>query len=73
MNVLHHILTKLQEDRKKFLAVLCLQLDNTLKENKLKYVLAYLQALVDLGLFKEVNVFFFQVGHTHCDIDQLFN
>ena len=75
VNVLHHTLTKLQEEGKKFPAVLCLQLDNTVKENKSKYVLAYLQALalVDLGLFKEVNVFFFQVGHTHCDIDQLFS
>ena len=73
VNVLHQTLTKLQAEGKKFPPILCLQLDNTVKENKSRYVMAYLQALVDCGLFQEINVFFFQVGHTHCDIDQLFS
>ena len=49
----------------KIAPILCLQLDNTVKENKSRYVMAYLQALVDCGLFQEINVSrsFFQVGY----------
>ena len=50
-----------------------LQLDNTVKDNKSKYEMAYLQNLVDCGVFEEITIHFFQVGHTHCHIDQLFS
>ena len=73
INVLHHTLTKMKEEEVQFAPILHLQLDNTVKDNKSKFVMAYLQALVDCGVFEEITVHFFQVGHTHCDIDQLFS
>jgi len=36
-------------------------------------VLAYLKSLVDCGLFEHIYLNFLPVGHTHCDIDQLFS
>ena len=50
-----------------------LQLDNTTKENKNQFVLAYLQSLVDTKVFKRIEVSFLPVGHTHEDIDQRFS
>jgi hypothetical protein len=50
-----------------------LQLDNTTKENKNQFTLAYLQMLVDTGVFKRIEVSFLPVGHTHEDIDQRFS
>ena len=73
INVLHQSLTKMKEEGIQFAPRLHLQLDNTVKDNKSKYVMAYLQSLVDCGVFEEITVHFFQVGHTHCDIDQLFS
>ena len=35
--------------------------------------MAYLYALVDTNLFKEIQVSFLPVGHTHTDIDQMFS
>ena len=43
------------------------------RENKNRYVFGYCGLLVKCGLFKEVNVHFLPVGHTHEDIDQLFS
>lgn len=45
--------------------VLLLQLDNTCRENKNKYVMAFLSFLVDQGIFEEILVNFLIVGHTH--------
>lgn len=45
--------------------VLLLQLDNTCRENKNKYVMAFLSFLVDTGVFQEIKVNFLMVGHTH--------
>ena len=53
--------------------MLYVQLDNTVKDNKSKYVMSYLYLLVCVGVFDEVQIFFFQVGHTHCDQDQIFS
>ena len=52
---------------------LWIQLDNTCRDNKNRYVFGFLHSLVDMGLFQEVEVNFLPVGHTHCDIDQLFS
>jgi len=49
------------------------QLDNTCKDNKSKYVMSYLFLLVCCGVFDEIQIFFFEVGHTHCDQDQIFS
>ena len=46
--------------------VLYIQIDNTVKENKSKYVMSYLCLLVCVAVFDEVHSYFFQVCHTHC-------
>ena len=53
--------------------VLYLQLDNTTKQCKSQFVLAYLALLVAWGVFAEVVLSFLPVGHTHEDIDQMFS
>ena len=53
--------------------VLYLQLDNTTKQCKSKYVFCYLALLVAWFLFSVVMLSFLMVGHTHEDIDQLFS
>ena len=50
-----------------------LQLDNTSKQCKGKYLLGYLACLVEWGVFEEVELCFLPVGHTHEDIDQFFS
>ena len=70
---LHRTFLKLRAQGKKFPPRLYLQLDNTSKDNKSRFVVAYLYMLVCCGCFDEIDVFFFEVGHTHCDADQLFS
>lgn len=41
-------------------------------ENKNQYTLAYLNMLVETGVFKNIKVGFLLVGHTHDQIDQMF-
>jgi hypothetical protein len=53
--------------------VLFLQLDNTTKQCKGKFLMAFLGLLVWWGIFKKVIVGFLPVGHTHEDIDQFFS
>jgi len=43
------------------------------RENKNRYLFAYLKSLVDCGIFDHIYLNFLPVGHTHCDIDQLFS
>jgi hypothetical protein len=73
IEVLHRVLSALQMEGTNIPRKLYLQLDNTVSTNKSKYVKAYLKSLIDCGLFEEIYVHYFQVGHTHCDIDQLFS
>jgi hypothetical protein len=61
------------EHKKKRPSTWFLQLDNTTKENKNQFVLAWLQTLVDTGVFDTIYVSFLPVGHTHEDIDQRFS
>lgn len=61
-----------------YLIKFCMNLTNTPllffhRENKNRYVLAFLKSLVDCGLFEHIYLNFLPVGHTHCDIDQLFS
>lgn len=64
--ILLHTLNKVKEERGGTLPkVLLLQLDNTCRENKNRYVMAFLAYLVDAGVFEEVRVNFLMVGHTH--------
>jgi hypothetical protein len=52
---------------------LYLQLDNSTKENKNRFVMAFCSLLTARGIFKEVTVGFLVVGHTHEDIDGYFS
>ena len=52
---------------------LYLQLDNSAKDNKKKYLMAHLSMLIGRGVFKEIQVGFLLVGHTHEDIDAYFS
>jgi hypothetical protein len=52
---------------------LYLQLDNSAKDNKNRFVMAFYSLLTARGIFKEVTVGFLIVGHTHEDIDAYFS
>ncbi len=52
---------------------LLLQLDNTTKQNKNRFVIGYCAWLVQRGVFTSVKISFLPVGHTHEDIDQVFS
>ena len=52
---------------------LFLQLDNLVKDNKIRYVMAFCSLLTARRVFKEVTVGFLIVGHTHEDIDAHFS
>ncbi|KAL6068537.1 ATP binding [Balamuthia mandrillaris] len=62
---------------KKFIAhpnqTLYLQADNCYKENKNKYLLAFLCWLVHLKMFSKIKLCFLPPGHTHEDVDQMFS
>ena len=53
--------------------ILYLQLDNSTKDNKNKYLMAFLSLLTTRDVFKEIQVGFLLVGHTHEDIDAYFS
>lgn len=48
------------------------RLDNCGQDNKNKFLMAYMESLVALGVFKLVKVGSLSKGHTHKDIDQAF-
>ena len=52
---------------------LFLQLDNSVKDNKNQYVMAFYLLLTARRIFKEVTVGFLIVGHTHEDSDAQFS
>jgi hypothetical protein len=62
-----------REAKMKWPHTLFVQLDNTTKENKNQFVLAWAQTLVDTFVFDDVYISFLPVGHTHEDIDQRFS
>lgn len=67
--------TMVHEKRKRgrLPGTLYLQLDNTTKQCKGRYLNGFLAVLVNAGVFKKVVVSFLPVGHTHEDIDQFFS
>ena len=54
-------------------STLFVQLDNCSRENKNRFLFAYLESLVAWGVFCEVFASFLPIGHTHADIDQAFS
>ena len=73
IQVLQHILEDLKRKDGKLPPVLKLQLDNTTEQNKGQFLYGYLAMLVEYGVFREIEVSFLPVGHTHEDIDQFFS
>lgn len=62
-----------REKHMKWPHTLYVQMDNTSKENKNKYLFAFWTYLIEMGVFEVIYVNFFMVGHTHTDIDQVFS
>ena len=53
--------------------MLNLQVDNATRDNKKRFVFAFCSLLTYHGVFQEVYINFLIVGHTHNDIDALFD
>ena len=64
VSILFKILKETQTDLGKLPSVLHLSLDNCWRENKNRFVLSFLAALVQLDILSEVNLTFLLVGHT---------
>ena len=68
------LLDRLHSQRfQKLAPVLFVQLDNTVRQCKGKYLFAYLGILVETGVLQKVIVSFLKKSHTHEDIDQMFS
>jgi hypothetical protein len=73
IQAIHHALvTKLAREGK-LPSTLFLQLDNTSKQCKGRFMLGWLGYLVLTGRFRNIVLSFLPVGHTHEDIDQVFS
>ncbi|CAH1271076.1 LAMB1 [Branchiostoma lanceolatum] len=74
VNVLISILLELAKDYNGHLPnTLYLQLDNSAKECKNKYIIAFAAWLVHLRVFRKVKLGYLMPGHTHEDVDQMFS
>lgn len=70
---LHRIFSHIREQEGALPKILQIQMDNTCKQNKNKFMLGWMYYLVEIGTFDEVRLHFFPVGHTHADVDQMFS
>ena len=61
------------QGRKSLPRKLYLQLDNSAKDNKNKYLMTFFFLLTTWGVFEEIQASFLLVGHTHEDIDAYFS
>ena len=52
---------------------LYLQLDNSAKDNKNEFFMAFLSMFIYCGVFNKIQVGFLLVGHIHKDIDAYFS
>ena len=73
IEALHRVLDAKFHEEGKLPPTMFLQLDNCSRENKNHYLLSYLELLVGIGVFRDVQVSFLPVVHTHEDIDQAFS
>ena len=73
IEVLWRVMNDVFADEGKLPPVLLLQLDNTTKQNKGRFLFAFLALLVHHNVYDKVLVSFLPVGHTHEDIDQMFS
>ena len=73
IDILHRVM-KAELDRTGTLPrTMFLQLDNTTRQCKSKFVIAWLHYLIQVGIFDDIYVSFLPKGHTHEDIDQMFS
>jgi hypothetical protein len=73
IDVLHRVM-KAELDRTGTLPkTMYLQLDNTTRQCKSKFVVAWLHYLIQCGIFDDIYISFLPKGHTHEDIDQMFS
>ena len=61
------------QGRKPLPRKLYLQLDNSAKDNKNKYLMVFLSLLTTRGVFEEIQAGFLLIGHMHEDIDAYFS
>lgn len=73
IEVIWRIINDILDTEGKLPPILLLQLDNTSKQNKGRFLFAFLALLVHHGVFEKILVSFLPVGHTHEDIDQMFS
>jgi hypothetical protein len=73
IEVLWRVICDTYTEEGKLPPVLFLQLDNTTKQNKGRFLFAFLALLVRHNVFDKICVSFLPVGHTHEDIDQIFS
>ena len=73
LDLLQHIEGMDFQGPKPFPKKLYLQLDNSAKDNKNKYLMAFLSLLTTQDVFEEIHANFLLVGHTHEDIDAYFS
>ena len=64
VSMLYKLLLGVKRDLGKLPAILHLSMDNCWRENKNRFVLSFLAALVQQNILAEVNVTFLLVGHT---------
>ncbi len=64
----HQVLVNYKATRGNIPPVIYLQLDNTWKQNKNKYMIGYCACLVAWGVCRQVIISYLPVGHTHEDI-----
>ena len=75
IEIIHEVLTDIRRRRShgECPDALYLQLDNTCKQNKNRFLIGFLGLLVYRDIFQEILVSFLPVGHTHEDVDQFFS
>jgi len=73
IETIHRVLQRKVDTDSKLRPTMFLQLDNCTRENKNRFVLAYLEMLIARNIFEEIVVSFLPIGHTLCYIDQCFS
>ena len=64
VSMIYRLLQDVKKDMGKIPPVLHISMDNCYRENKNRFVLSFLAALVQHNILSEVNVTFLLVGHT---------
>ena len=73
VSIIYRLILDFYEEHKMLPKILDLNLDNCYRENKNRFMFAFLHALVELDVFCEIQVNFLMVGHTGNNCDQLFS